>query len=91
MAGSYSHCIDKTTGKLLRPEDLRSMLENDGDVREAIEELYGMVWYLAESLAGEYSGKYGETAYWVEQARENYLGGLESSPGTDGRLSEDDR
>lgn len=98
MAGSYNHCIDKATGKLYRPKDLRSMLENDGDVYEAIEELYGMVWYLADALAQELSAEPGETAYsgdydtpagWIETAQQDYRQGLEVSPGTDGRLSEE--
>ena len=50
MAGSYSHCIDKN-GRLLDAEKLSDMLENGGDVYEAIEEMFGMIWWLAQGNA----------------------------------------
>lgn len=51
MAGSWRH-MTKKNGK---PYDRRfgegSMLENGGDVIEALEECYGMVWWLAWIIA----------------------------------------
>jgi len=44
--------------------------ETQGDAYETIEEMYGMIWYLA---AGN--------AVLVEDARKNYLSGIELSPG----------
>lgn len=75
MAGSYLHCVDDD-GKLLSNEDLVGMLENGGDVYEAVEELYGMIWYLAGThhhglMPGERVGN----------AQKNYKDGLNISPG----------
>lgn len=79
MAGSYNHCIAKD-GQLLLPRQFTDMIENLGDAFEAIEEFYGMVWYLAEGDASR-----------VEAARQRYTTGLGLSPGIEGRLpSEDD-
>lgn len=69
MAGSYKHCVTPD-GRLRDPEDLAGMLENGGDVWEAVEELYGMVWLLAEGDAS-----------MVENARQNYEQGIGMSPG----------
>ena len=69
MAGSYGHCVNDD-GKLLGPYDLNGMLTTGGDVWEAVEELFGMVWWLA---AGD--------AERVQQAWEHYRDGLELSPG----------
>jgi hypothetical protein len=79
MAGSYNHCVEKPSGKLLNNLDCVSMIENGGDVYEAVEEFYGMVWYLA-----------GGDARLVEDARQNYLAGLDMSPGVDGSLPDED-
>jgi hypothetical protein len=72
MTGSYYHyyhCVDDE-GRLRHPDDLNAMLENGGDVYEVIEELYGMVWYLA-----------GGDELRVEEAQRMYRVGLQSSPG----------
>lgn len=47
MAGSYNHVIDDN-GNLISPYEMDQMLENAGDVFEAVEEMYGMIWWLAE-------------------------------------------
>lgn len=88
MAGSYRHITTKK-GKLRAPG--RNLLDNLGDANEAIEELYGMVWYLAEGLADvmEASATDKQTdkeraqtrARIVEDARLHYKDGLEVSPG----------
>lgn len=69
MAGSYGHCVDDS-GRLFNPFDLSQMIENGGDVYEAVEQLFGMVWYLA-----------GGDAATVERSRVNYRQGLRMSPG----------
>jgi len=88
MAGSWNHAVDKETGKLLVNKDLNGMLENGGDVYEFAEEVYGMVYWLAEELSKEV-GQH-STGELVEFARQNYKDGLKVSPGTDGHLPEDD-
>ena len=89
MAGSYNHCVktreDGGNGELLANEDLVGMLENGGDVYEAVEEMYGMIWWLASH------SEVGLPAVaLVEQARKHYLAGLAFSPGTCARLPEED-
>lgn len=76
MAGSYLHCVDDD-GKLVSPSDLADMLENAGDVYEAVEEMYGMIWYLADHLALSAATR----ALAVEIAHHNYTEGLAKSPG----------
>lgn len=77
MAGSYKHCVDDE-GKLFDPETLNGMLENGGDVYEAVEEMYGMIWYLASQL--EETPGDGSMAVLVEEARHRYKEGVELSP-----------
>lgn len=69
MAGSYNHCVNDD-GTLRSPEDLAGMLENGGDVWEAVEEMYGMIWHLA-----------GGNRAQVEHARKNYKFGIKMAPG----------
>jgi hypothetical protein len=52
MAGSYNHCVAKD-GQLLVNEDLIQMVENLGDAYEALEEMYGMIWYLAAATSAQ--------------------------------------
>lgn len=92
MAGSYRHVTSSKTGKLVAPTDSIGGVENLGDAYEAIEEMYGMIWWLAsqwdhdlDQLKGV--GPYdvaASVAQFVEEARQNYREGLEVSPGTDG-------
>lgn len=78
MAGSYNHVVKKD-GSLQKPERVCSMLEcMSGDVYEAVEEMYGMIWYLADRLA--LNSYMTDTAEWVETARLNYKLGLALSP-----------
>lgn len=73
MAGSYNHVIN-SKGKLMEsgrgPGGLSQMLENGGDVYEAVEEMYGMIWFLAK----------GDRSV-VENAHQKYREGLIMSPG----------
>jgi hypothetical protein len=88
MAGSYLHCVDDN-GALRDNEALTWSLENGGDVYEAVEEMYGMIWVLAEHWAKsndtDLPGLLGHdevtTQLVVEWARQNYLTGLDLSPG----------
>lgn len=84
MAGSYNHVITNS-GQLRNRLNVLDMLDARGcpDVYEAIKELYGMIWYLANLVDGD--GRYEglmTKAQIVEEARQNYKDGLELSPGT---------
>lgn len=68
MAGSYNHCVT-ASGRLLSNERFVGMIENLGDAYEAVEEMYGMIWYLAHGDAKR-----------VEEARLNYELGFELAP-----------
>jgi len=87
MAGSYNHAV-ADDGQLLENEDFNQMVENLGDAYETVEEMYGMIWWLADWLA---AGEGTSTARWVEEARKNYKRGLEVSPGVEGRIVADPR
>lgn len=78
MAGSYNHVV-KEDGNLESNEVVVDMLETGGDVFEAVEEMYGMIWYLANLVS-----PYAESTYvkrLVENARLNYKQGLEIAKG----------
>lgn len=51
MAGSWNHMTSRT-GKLLSNTNFTGMVENLGDAYETAEECYGMVWWLADRVAG---------------------------------------
>lgn len=69
MAGSYKHATtDK--GKLRNWKTMGIATETKGDAYETIEEMYGMIWFLAEGHED-----------MVEIARENYKTGIDLSPG----------
>lgn len=89
MAGSYRHVVEDD-GRLSSNETIAGMLENGGDVYEAVEEMYGMIWWLAHHYAvdmGYTSVAAGEgpphksVVDLVEQARQGYQYGLKASPG----------
>lgn len=80
MAGSYLHIIDQH-GNLGSDEHILSMLENEGDALEAIHELYGMIWWLADAAANPDTAKHrapynDELKCIVDAARGNYETGL---------------
>lgn len=81
MAGSYLHVV-KDDGSLRSNKDVADMLENGGDVFEAVEEMYGMIWQLADALVWETGtpNDRDEIADRVELARQNYQEGLRTSP-----------
>ena len=68
MAGSYQHCVDNDGG-LLRPAALRGMLDTPGDVWEAVEQMYGMIWFLAGGDLGQ-----------IEAAQVRWAEGIGMSP-----------
>lgn len=69
MAGSYNHAV-YDDGTLVEPEDIGIAAENLGDAYETIEEMYGMIWWLATELQ-----PFPEQA--VELARTHYQDGLQ--------------
>jgi lipopolysaccharide biosynthesis regulator YciM len=76
MAGSYSHCVDDK-GNLLSNDEMMisgAMIENLGDAYEAIEEMYGMIWWLASRLVPRTNP--GAMKVVVEVARNSYKEGL---------------
>ena len=87
MAGSYNHVI-LDDGNLGSNEWVANMLENGGDVFEAVEEMYGMIWFLAwQSAASHISFEQFKSLEYareivkdvVETARQNYEEGLKIS------------
>ena len=85
MAGSYNH-VARKDGSLDTNSGICGLplLDNGGDVYETIEQMYGMIWWLAGRLAEapyEYSGlPEDDIKELVEQARKNYEQGLRRSP-----------
>lgn len=77
MAGSYNHVVTDA-GNLRSPEMVDRMLENGGDVYEAVEEMYGMIWWLA-TLGPDAVLTSPEDL--VEMAREQYAVGLKLAKG----------
>lgn len=93
MAGSYNHVVDSETGRLLDAEGINGMLEcHSGDVVECVEEMYGMIWWLAEQVRQSPDQHFRgfSAADYVEDARQNYREGLEISPGTGFHLPPED-
>lgn len=74
MAGSFRHCVTDN-GSLRSPGSLNEMLENGGDVFEAVEQMYGMIWFLAE--AGRHSDD--DAKRRIEWARREYKDGLKAA------------
>lgn len=85
MAGSWNHTVDRETGKLLAPRDVQGMLECvSGDVSEYVEDVYGMVWWLATELAEAKGDRYemGLTAAeYIAEAHAQSDVGMKRSPG----------
>jgi len=72
MAGSYKHIVNDD-GNLRSNQAIADTLENGGDVFECVEEMYGMIWYLA-ARAHLPLEKVEDT---VKEAQINYKSGLE--------------
>jgi len=71
MAGSYNHIVTDD-GNLISNEEFPNMIENLGDAYEAIEEMYGMIWWLANLPAAARE----KPRVRVEMARLHYDIGL---------------
>jgi hypothetical protein len=74
MAGSYNHVV-KDDGNLASIKRITNMLENGGDVYEAVEEMYGMIWWMAGVFAAP-AAPPSEVKRAVEAARQSYKEGL---------------
>jgi hypothetical protein len=74
MAGSYNHVVTDE-GNLRSNESFVDMIENLGDAYEATEEMYGMIWWLANISPRTLDDSRPEEL--VELARQNYTEGLE--------------
>jgi hypothetical protein len=71
VAGSFNHVVT-SNGSLASNKVVVSMLENGGDVFQAVEEMYGMIWYMALGAT--------DPAALIEEARQHYKEGLTASP-----------
>jgi len=83
MAGSYNHCVSNKGNFLDGKDDRYPLLDNLGDSFEAIEEMFGMIWYLAGEMLEMTPKTPEERAVMVkeavETARQNYKEGLRIS------------
>lgn len=68
MAGSFKHIVNEK-GQFIGC----AHLDNLGDAYEALEECYGMIWFLAGGRVFPHAA--------VEEARLRYVNGLMLSPG----------
>lgn len=73
MAGSYNH-ITTEQGDLGSFEMFSDMIDHLGDAYETVEEMYGMIWFMAH-MAPEAGALSPEDL--VEQARQGHALGLE--------------
>lgn len=82
MAGSYEHTTNDD-GSLRDPLDMASMLDTPGDVYEALEEMYGMIWWMANTITSPGIAELAKgTApeQWVDMAKKKYSTGVKLSP-----------
>lgn len=77
MAGGYGHVVQKD-GNLASNHRVTGMLENGGDMFETVEEMYGMIWFLAATYA------YKDPRAAVENARHQYREGLKMAKEVNG-------
>jgi hypothetical protein len=78
MAGSWRHATTKG-GKLLNNENFVDMVENLGDAYETVEEMFGMIWWLAAALSRDAAGSDPRRAAmlsYIAEARESHQEGL---------------
>ena len=78
MAGSYNHVTDNE-GRFLDNNSFVQMIENLGDAYEAVEEMYGMIWFLANG-----------DGWQVELARRGWQEGTRLSPGVGAAIDQED-
>lgn len=77
MAGGYGHIVQKD-GNLAPKSRIVGSLEADDDVFETIQEMYGMIWHLAQTYA------YGNPKAAVHEARAQYRDGLKMAEEVNG-------
>lgn len=77
MAGSYGHIVQKD-GNLRYAREIVQSLETGGDVFECVEEMYGMIWFLAATYA------YTDPKAAVQDARRQYQEGLKKAKEVNG-------
>ena len=81
MAGSYNHCV--TPAGNFSGGERGPRLDDLGDAFEALEEMFGMIWYLAGEMLEMTPKTPEERAVMVkeavETARQNYKEGLRIS------------
>ena len=79
MAGSYRHATT-AQGRFRNNETFCQMVENLGDAYETAEEMFGMIWWLADYAASELAGTPEDLVRLrkglVRGAEENYKVGL---------------
>ena len=75
MAGSHNHATNND-GSLRSFETMDIATETAGDAFETIEEMYGMIWWLAASSSETFE----QAVELVEMARQSYRSGLASAP-----------
>lgn len=80
MAGSYNHVVTNNRGKLLNPQSFVGMVDSLGDAYETVEEMYGMIHYLAARVELLTAVDQNHEQI-VEEARANYRRGIKMSPG----------
>ena len=51
MAGSWGHVTNDDGTPYAGSSGMGGLLENGGDVNEAVEQMYGMIWWLAAHRA----------------------------------------
>lgn len=88
MAGSYNHVITKG-GNLRDNESFVQMIENLGDAYEAVEEMFGMIWWLAWQAHVALDGSAKSPEHFVERARQNYEEGLKIAKRTKNKRRHD--
>lgn len=83
MAGSWNHVINDDGTPYEGEYGMGDLLENGGDVNEAVEEMYGMIWWLAREVARLRVRSYplepprGHALAEIETARDHYRAGIE--------------
>jgi hypothetical protein len=78
MAGSYNHAVTDD-GRLRNWQTMTIATETQGDAYETIEEMFGMIWLLADGEPDR-----------VEWARQNYQRGINHfSPGVQPEFEEE--
>lgn len=97
MAGSYHHCVHHSTYFPLPPGVQEGsfdygrddgiwcpLVENHGDASEALEEMYGMIWWLAGELATTRRFDVPDRDQllgYIEDARQHYSDGVKLGTG----------